>query len=97
MKKILFCLALLNSISSYATTVTIERSVYGSSLKSCQEANQKLSTRVLNVRGEVLSIQLKECKTLEINGRFGEPEKKRTLFSQEAKLVIQVDNVIGNY
>ncbi len=92
MKTIILVLLLIGSVSSFATTIVMYKTVTGTSVKNCALANIDLfeSIEALKQQGEVSKIRLKECgKT-----RLG---SGATAFSQEAKVELIVSSVYGNY
>lgn len=92
MKTIITGFLLLGSVSSFATTVVMDKSVTGTSLISCAAANIKLSESIeaLKEQGEVSKVRLEECDKRSLGNGI-------TAFSQNAKLELIVPSVNGNY
>ena len=64
MKKLLVSLTLLTSLSSFATTVVLDKKVSSRSLSSCDEASKMLTESIDKVteRQRVLKVRIQECK-----------------------------------
>lgn len=92
MKTIIFGLLLTGSVSSFATTIVMYKTVTGTSVRNCALANLNLfeSIKALKEQGEVSKIRLKECGETTLGSGA-------TAFSQEAKVELIVSSVYGNY